>query len=91
MQVVFVPQQAIAAPGSSLREQLSYPSKTSAHGERLLSLLRTVQLEHLLDRVSGDWDAPNDWAGTCMVYSHTAPLDKGTKVTHELCFRRIDK
>lgn len=64
MQVVFVAQTPFAAPGSTLREQLVYPSTRSASGQHLWQLLQCVQLGYLLERVYGDWEHPHDWDGT---------------------------
>jgi len=63
VQVVFVPQRPIAAPGASLREQVVYPSTLPATHRHLEEVLRAVQLEHLLQRVHGQWEQPHDWQG----------------------------
>ena len=64
-QVMILPQRPLVAPGSSLRLQLVYPSAAadSLMDQTAHSLLMRVHLEHLLDRVNGDLDAPLPWAG----------------------------
>lgn len=68
MQVMYVPQRPVAAPGPSLLEQLIYPSCLSDHSavsdmQRAAGLLHDVGLEDLLYRVDGDWRRKQDWQG----------------------------
>ena len=69
---MILPQRSLVAPGSSLRLQLVYPSAAgnSLTDETAHSLLRRVHLEHLLDRVRGDLDAPLAWAGVLLSRRH---------------------
>ena len=70
-QVMILPHRPLVAPGSSLRLQLVYPSTAadSLTDQAAHSLLKRVHLEHLLDRVAGDLDAPLTWAGMLMPVS----------------------
>ncbi len=61
--MTFLPQRQIAAPGRTLREQLTYPSTSPVTPEHLHVVLSTVQLSHLLDRVDYDWEREHDWQG----------------------------
>eukprot|EP00884_Botryococcus_braunii_P011524 jgi/Botrbrau1/20372/Bobra.0006s0035.1 len=61
-QVVFVPQQALAAPGCSLAQQVTYPDSGPQPWPHLYRLLCAVQLDHLLQRVGQDWEASRPWA-----------------------------
>ena len=79
---MFVAQQSLAAPGCRLREQLIYPSTKQVPLEQLWALLRDVELEHLLDRVGGDFEQANDWQGSlpgCL------PLNEGCLPLNEGC------
>jgi len=73
VQVVFVPQRPIAAPGASLREQLVYPSTLQASHYHLAQLLGGVQLDHLLQRVHGSWEQPHDWQGGSNTNTQSPP------------------
>ena len=71
VQVMFVPQRAIAAPGATLLEQVLYPSALPQDPASLADtlpcladLLRHVGLSDLLQRVQGDWLASHNWQGT---------------------------
>lgn len=64
VQVAFLPQRAIAAPGRSLRDQLTYPCPQPCPAEHLLALLKAVKLEHLLLRVHSRLERDGDWQGT---------------------------
>lgn len=69
MQVMFVPQKAIAAPGGTLLEQLTYPAvlpadPASLDKQNLANLLDQVGLTELLQRVQGDWLLNHNWQGT---------------------------
>ena len=59
-EVLFLPQRPYM-PVGDLRTQLAYPARsTSASDERLLDILREVQLPELAERVGG-LDAERDW------------------------------
>lgn len=69
MQVMFVPQKAIAAPGATLLEQLIYPAilpadAASLDKQGLTDLLDQVGLTDLLQRVQGNWLLNHKWQGT---------------------------
>lgn len=68
MQVMFLPQIPLAAPGPTLLEQIMYPHPLSeaAHLDHaaLESILHKVKLQHLLQRAQGLWTLPQDWTGT---------------------------
>ena len=67
MQVMFLPQTPLAAPGPTLLEQIIYPHPLSeaAHLDHaaLESILHQVKLQHLLQRAQGLWTLPLDWTG----------------------------
>lgn len=62
---MFFPQRPLLAPGSSLRQQLAYPAADASRLSNNLAfdLLKQVELDYLMDRVSSDLDLPTDWAG----------------------------
>ena len=64
-QVMILPQRPLVAPGPSLRLQLLYPS-ADADGltdDAAYSLLTRVSLDHLVQRINGDFDAGLAWDG----------------------------
>lgn len=63
MQATFLPQRPIAAPGKTLRDQLTYPAASHVSSDHLADLLSTVQLSHLLSRVEHEWDREHHWQG----------------------------
>jgi ABC-type uncharacterized transport system fused permease/ATPase subunit len=64
VQVMFLPQQALIAPGATLWEQLSYGRSQPASPQQAADVLLQVRLQHLLVRAGGDLHQPADWSGT---------------------------
>ena len=67
LQVQFLPQRAVVAPGASLAEQLAYGCSSHASSSEMHDVLRRVGLQQLLLRVDGDLHHAADWRGdeTC--------------------------
>ncbi len=68
VQVIFLPQRPVAAPGNTLLEQLIYPAVMPEEGsaldlQHLAHLLQQVGLIDLLQRVQGDWRLNQNWQG----------------------------
>ena len=68
VQVMFLPQRPVAAPGNTLLEQLIYPAVMPEEGstldlQHLAHLLQQVGLIDLLQRVQGDWRLNQNWQG----------------------------
>lgn len=64
-----MPQRAVAAPGSSLMEQVLYPSSLPepldvVDTHQLARVLQQVGLSELLQRVRGDWMLSQNWQGS---------------------------
>lgn len=66
-QVVFLPQQALTAPGATLWDQLSYGCSQPATPQQMVDSLRQVGLQHLMSRMGGDLHLPTDWSGTSVL------------------------
>ena len=65
-----MPQRPVAAPGSTLMEQIIYPSPLPepldhVDEHQLAHVLQQVGLSELLQRVQGDWMLSQDWQGSC--------------------------
>ena len=68
VQVMFLPQRPVAAPGNTLLEQLIYPAVMPEEGsaldlQHLALLLQQVGLTELLQRVQEDWRLSQNWQG----------------------------
>ena len=63
MQVMFLPQRALTAPGGALWDQLTYGCSRPVSSADMKAALQCVGLHHLLDRAGGDWQRPVNWAG----------------------------
>ncbi len=73
VQVMFLPQRAVPAPGNSLVEQLIYPAVMPEEGsaldlQHLAHLLQQVGLIDLLQRVQGDWRLSQNWQGMASAF-----------------------
>ncbi len=81
VQVMFLPQRPVAAPGKTLLEQLIYPAVMPEEGsavdlQHLAHLLQQVGLTELLQRVQGDWRLSQNWQGRNLLFMlgcHGAP------------------
>lgn len=97
LQVMFVPQRPVAAPGKTLLEQLVYPSlmpedpanQASMNLQHLEQLLQHVGLLDLLQRAQGDWLLSQDWQGTHLLgFCYAIGHDMDWHRTHGLCSSR---
>ena len=73
VQVMFLPQRPVAAPGKTLLEQLIYPAvmpedSTALDLQHLAHLLQQVGLTELLQRVQGDWRVSQNWQGRNLLF-----------------------
>ncbi len=81
VQVMFLPQKPVAAPGKTLLEQLIYPAVmpeegTALDSQHLAHLLQQVGLTDLLQRVQGNWHLSQNWQGRNLLFMlgcHGAP------------------
>ena len=60
--LLFVPQQVLIPFECTLWELLAYPSNRKV-AEDAPKLLESVGLQHLLQRVDGDWTVTYSWTG----------------------------
>jgi len=79
VQVMFLPQRPVAAPGNTLLEQLIYPAVMPEEGsaldlQHLALLLQQVGLTELLQRVQGDWRLSQNWQGMESAFHAGVPL-----------------
>lgn len=77
VQVEFLPQRSVIAPGSSLAQQLAYGTSSCASPATMRGVLQSVNLPHLLHRVSGDLHQEADWAGGLL---HSSPVSDAADV-----------
>ena len=98
MQVMYLPQTPLAAPGPTLLEQIIYPHPLTeaAHLDHaaLESILHKVKLQHLLQRAQGLWTLPLDWTGTLLgplnaVAMAVCTLDSA--LHHRLATQKVSK
>ena len=72
MRAMHVPQDAVLAPCSTLREQLQYPEGGSCDAAEASSLLQAVGLMHLWHRYDGAAGGLNDTSGQDAAACHSA-------------------
>lgn len=91
VQVMFLPQRPVAAPGKSLLEQLIYPAVMPEEGtamdlQHLAHLLQQVGLVDLLQRVQGDWQRSQNWQGRSLFFMWHAGVSRRFPC-HRGCFQ----
>ena len=63
LQVMWVSQLPLLAPGPSLADQLTYPSGDQHPDQAMLDVLQAVGLYHLLQRLDHNLYMPYSWEG----------------------------